>query len=346
MELIKDWGGFEELIEKLNETGTVTVQRDVTLTGKSGAPRQIDVLVTHTEGLYKHTIIIECKFWKDHVKRAQIDAMVAAIEDLNASKGVFFTSKGYQSGAETMARSKGIDIFRIRELSEDEWGKPGRVIDIHLHTISRAIGNLHFPESHVATSLSNTNNIPPNLNLRIAAGPNGFESKTPITLPDNNTRHNTLEDLLNEASMEVVRRVTSKTVTFNKGTDCAVHFMGHVKAPFVPPMQIHSESEYVILAPALECDIGVRINQSRIRVDRGDKYLFALAVEDCVTGVTYAATRVQGEKISSLSALAPPQTSSSEEVLQNGSVLRVTLKGFFDFNEFNMLTSVPWPKEL
>ena len=48
---ISAWGGFEKLVAKLHETGTVTVKHDVTLTGQSGAPRKIDVLIRHAEGL-------------------------------------------------------------------------------------------------------------------------------------------------------------------------------------------------------------------------------------------------------------------------------------------------------
>jgi hypothetical protein len=37
--LITDWDGFESLVSKLCETGDVTVERDVVMVGKSGAPR-------------------------------------------------------------------------------------------------------------------------------------------------------------------------------------------------------------------------------------------------------------------------------------------------------------------
>lgn len=61
-DLISDWGGFEKLIAELHQTGEVSVQHDVTLPGRSGAPRQIDVLVRHKQGLYEHQIVVECKY--------------------------------------------------------------------------------------------------------------------------------------------------------------------------------------------------------------------------------------------------------------------------------------------
>jgi hypothetical protein len=45
--LVKDWGGFETFVAQLHQTGDVTVEHDVTITGRSGAPRQIDVLIRH-----------------------------------------------------------------------------------------------------------------------------------------------------------------------------------------------------------------------------------------------------------------------------------------------------------
>jgi competence protein CoiA len=39
-ELITDWGGIEQLVAELHETGQVTVEHNVILPGRSGAPRQ------------------------------------------------------------------------------------------------------------------------------------------------------------------------------------------------------------------------------------------------------------------------------------------------------------------
>lgn len=55
---ITDWGGFEKLVADLNSTGNVTVEHNVRLVGRSGAPRQIDVVVRHREGLYEHQTVV------------------------------------------------------------------------------------------------------------------------------------------------------------------------------------------------------------------------------------------------------------------------------------------------
>jgi hypothetical protein len=44
-DVVKDWGGFEEFVKKIHQKGNVNVIRNVTVNGKSGAKRQIDVLL-------------------------------------------------------------------------------------------------------------------------------------------------------------------------------------------------------------------------------------------------------------------------------------------------------------
>jgi len=62
-DLVTDWGGFEQLVAKLHETGQVTVEHNVVLPGRSGAPRQIDVLIRHKQGLYEHLVRAIAESW-------------------------------------------------------------------------------------------------------------------------------------------------------------------------------------------------------------------------------------------------------------------------------------------
>ena len=50
-DLVTDWGGFEQLVAKLHESGDVTVEHNVSLKGRSGAQRQVDVLIRHKQEL-------------------------------------------------------------------------------------------------------------------------------------------------------------------------------------------------------------------------------------------------------------------------------------------------------
>jgi hypothetical protein len=67
--LVEDWGGFEKLVAKLHDTGDVSVERNVILTGRSGAPRQIDVLLRHRQGLYAHLVVVGVPWTQRIAKR-------------------------------------------------------------------------------------------------------------------------------------------------------------------------------------------------------------------------------------------------------------------------------------
>lgn len=109
-DMVQDWGGFERLVAELHDTGTVTVEHDVILTGRSGAPRQIDVLVRHREGFYEHLIVVECKYRNSPVERIHVDALTTTVREVGASRGVIFSTRGFQSGAITQAAHDNIAL--------------------------------------------------------------------------------------------------------------------------------------------------------------------------------------------------------------------------------------------
>ena len=140
------WEEFEHFVQKLYEDDpNLTTKHNVTLIGKSGAKRQIDVLVTQKTKMTTMTTIVECKRWKQKVNRGIIDIVSSAIEDLNANKGVVFTTSGYEEGAIEYAKYKNIDIFLVRDLYEEEWGRPGRYIQFWMQFIGSKIESLQMP---------------------------------------------------------------------------------------------------------------------------------------------------------------------------------------------------------
>ena len=130
--LATDWGGFEKLVAELHKTGEVSVEHNVVLVGRSGAPRQIDVLIRHKRDLYEYLVIVECKYWNSAVDRIHVDALATTVLEVGASRGVIFSTKGFQSGAVTQAKHDAIDLFMVRDLTNQEWGLPGRVVDFFL----------------------------------------------------------------------------------------------------------------------------------------------------------------------------------------------------------------------
>jgi Restriction endonuclease len=326
--LVADWGGFERLIAQLNETGMVTVEHNVTLTGRSGAPRQIDVLVRHKQGLYEHIVLVECKYWKDRVGRLHVDALASAIRDLAASRGVIFSVEGFESGAITQAQHDGIDLFKIREPSDEEWGLPGRHIDFYTTILSKSFANIRFPGLYMI-------GLPvANFNLVFGESP-ATSSNTPIAIVEGRTEE-TLEALILTAVEQSARALWMPCVLFD-GLDGERLFWKHATVKLQRPA-ICMTTYGVNFIPEIAFDIALKLTQFRFKFDRGAKYSLILAVEDCITGLTTAATRERDATNTELVELLKQEAAKSG-VLQNGSIMTVALKGFFPFTEVSHLAN-------
>ena len=308
-DVVEDWGGFEELITDLHKDGELDVQRDVTLTGSSGATRQIDVLIKHKNGPYDYLTLIECKYWKKKVERANIDVLYAGMQDLNASKGVFFTTQGYQSGAEQYAKSKGITIFVIRELTDDEWGRPGKVIDFYLQVVQKTIVSIEPFDTKVSFAEHCKDRTNPGLNLEF--GKNNDDSHN-VVISKHKEKYKTLESIMEYAVTEGVKQFQSKSLLINGGEECTRYLQTNVNVPFEEDLQIYRDDKIFFL-PRVEMTVGLKVSQSRVVIDRSTNYNYALAVIDCVNQKSFTAAKHNKSEFSEWSELKNRSSQDSQE---------------------------------
>jgi hypothetical protein len=80
---------------------------------------QIDVSVRFRFGWYDYLVVVECKDHSRPAERKDIAAFATTIEQTGASKGVFVSAAGFQSGAQDLARLKNIDTFTLTEMPDD-----------------------------------------------------------------------------------------------------------------------------------------------------------------------------------------------------------------------------------
>lgn len=335
-EMVKDWGGFEKLVAALHETGDVTVEHNVQLVGKSGAPRQIDVLLKHKQGLYDHIVVVECKYWNTAVERLHVDALATTVREVGAAKGVIFSTKGFQSGALTQAANDNIDLFTVRELTDEEWGLPGKVVDIFLHVNSVSIGN-----PRILGAFSFKGFEPRSSNLAISIGSPDTDSHTPMH--KDGEIEKTLEEYLTRIAREsAMQFYPSKAFAFRNGSyDGKMLVRGKVNV--IPKLPIKTNvNDGIVMIPKIEFDVGLSINQSRIIVDRSNNYVFALAVEDCVRKKAVYATKKTDEVTSAFETITEPDYSHADEVLKNGSLISVWINGFDSFVQFSELKHGQW----
>ncbi|MDR6521633.1 hypothetical protein J2789_004320 [Variovorax paradoxus] len=333
-DLISDWGGFERLVAQLHESGDVKVEHNVTLKGRSGASRQVDVLLRHTQGLYEHLIVVECKYWKARIERAQVDALAMTCREIGASKGVIFSTKGFQKGAIEQARAEGISLFLLREPTPEEWGLPGRHIDVWLHFIALSLGNFSLPG---AIALWLGSGLPPVLNLTLCLDEGERRSQTKISA--RGVPEVTLENLL-----ERIARVSAAAAYQPVRMDFGGKEEGEHRV--VIPVSYAPETAtrlfvngLVVIAPKIQFDLGIQIRQSHLEIDRHSGHAFVLAVENCIDKTVRTALRRTEDLHTTVSApLARPRpedaASPSDPVWQNGSMITSWLKNFVDFSSF------------
>ncbi|MGE4429120.1 MAG: restriction endonuclease [Sphingobium sp.] len=337
-DLVGDWGGFERLVATLHETGDVMVERDVALPGRSGAPRQIDVLIRHRQGLYEHLVVVECKYWRSAVERLHVDALATTVREVGASKGVIFSSSGFQSGAITQAEHDNIDLFLLRDLAPSEWGRPGRIVDLFLQVAQIGLGGIKGQGAFLPQQPGATAN-PDELRLDIRIIDGKPESSTSLIHPDGASPHKTLEECILQGLNDAAQRVMDQGFLFNGGAP-GTYFLGcpvTLNAPggFHIPL-----SNGRLSIAAVELPAALKIVQSRITLDRAKDLEFALAVESKITGEVSLASRETGSVVTHLQAYAAAAEDPDDPPMQNGQVMSILLNSHFDIAEMANLSPV------
>lgn len=109
------WRTYEWLVYnyfcKLYE-GNWKVEYDVKIVGKSGILRQVDILLS--ESNFKLIVAIDCKCYKKSLDIKEVETFIGMLYDLQASKGILVTLKGYSAGALKRAKEYGrLDLLAL-----------------------------------------------------------------------------------------------------------------------------------------------------------------------------------------------------------------------------------------
>jgi len=331
-----DWREFEAFVQQLySEDPNLVVEHDVTEEGKSGARRQIDVKVTQKTKLHTFVTLVECKRWKERVDRQRVDVLASSIEDLGASKGVIFTTSGYEAGAEKYANAKNIDLFVVRDLTDSEWGLPGRQIWFYWHLFCATI---HSIAPGIANLLSVVEKPPQDLkfDIRIAKDSPHDEAFTLYSVEDGATGPN-LTSLLLDARIRAMQEVSNAIPLLQEGANGAKLLLttpvtlNLVDYPFRQLLYPYG----ALRVDQLSMTLKISIHQTKFEFDRGAKYDIALAVENYMTRQRNVVSRINGSSETTLSTPIPSNPSSEQgvDILQNGSLMRIFADPFVAVEE-------------
>lgn len=140
---------YEKLTQKIfsqivnqNSVQNIDVQHDITLPGRTTS-HQIDVYWKFEVGGLQYETVIQAKDWKNKVKKEQMLAFKAILDDLpSGTKGVFVSKSGFQSGAVEVAQAHGITLYELREPVDADWSGTITKVDIEVHLLSPYYKNL------------------------------------------------------------------------------------------------------------------------------------------------------------------------------------------------------------
>ncbi|WP_430409275.1 restriction endonuclease [Kordia sp.] len=97
----------------------VILQHDIKIKGKTGT-HQIDVYWKYRQFGELIRVAIECKRYASNITIGHVRSFKSVIEDINCSKGIIVTTKGFQKGAIEYAKNNNISLKVIRKPNTEE----------------------------------------------------------------------------------------------------------------------------------------------------------------------------------------------------------------------------------
>lgn len=310
--LVQDWGGFEQFVGKLHDTGDVRVSVQESLEGRAGT-WIVDVVVRSRVGLHEHLTIIECKYWTKPVGREAITNIKACRDDVNASKAVLFTAIGVQQGAEEFAKSHGIDVYVVRDLMPDEWGAPGKDIFLYLLFGAKSLG----PMTVIADP-----RLPPPTPLKV--------DEARLARRDGSDA-GALRERLELLAAQRWDELITKHVSLGE-EEVTIYVRVPNKVSFAdPPWQLVQDGVRIPLW-GLHCDLLFELVQTKYELDRSQGFDYTIAVVDMLRNTRHFASRRPGEP-TQLAPIGFPDETPPQPTLENGSRIRMLVSGFQSYPE-------------
>lgn len=147
---------YEEILEQ-DSVESISVKHDVSLKGRSGQEHQIDVYWSFKLAGETIQVAIECKDYNSAVSVGRIRDFSAALDDIGNVKGIFVTTKGYQTGAIKFAEFQRIALKTVQEPTDSELNSESEIESIVVNGNILYIDNVRVsPKFDLKWVLENT----------------------------------------------------------------------------------------------------------------------------------------------------------------------------------------------
>jgi Restriction endonuclease len=120
---VKSSTELEILVSKIQRqlAPDAEVVHNARLPGKTGSPRQIDVLVRQKIGNYEMRIVLDCKDYARPVDVKAVEAFHGLLDDVGANKGAMVCLRGFTALAKERARGWQIDLYSPVDTDPHKW---------------------------------------------------------------------------------------------------------------------------------------------------------------------------------------------------------------------------------
>lgn len=122
---MEDWKKYETLIfQKMKGIFPASnFEYDKSILGKySNTIRQVDILITQKISNIEIKIAVECKYYNKVIDLKIIESFISMLRDLNVTKGIIITNKGFSKAAEQRAFNDEsdleLDIYNFENIND------------------------------------------------------------------------------------------------------------------------------------------------------------------------------------------------------------------------------------
>lgn len=290
--IVGNWREFETFLASIyRDMDDVKVQHDAKIADKEGIERQIDVLVRFRRGAHQFMVIIEAKYWKKPIERAQVDELILTVQKFNASKGVFFTTVGYQEGARKVAQANGIDIFCVKDPTKENWW-PWEHHESQVQVCSFAASNKLRVDPVKGVEIGTVEGVEWPKGIRTTP-PVSFRPTRSVTPVLNRLGGRTLEDEIEDGIVSNLQKVVGSLGPIGGGKDCIGHLTVNFDLKFKDPLVVKEREEPLVILRISDITVPVlvRIEQRVLRWQPPTDLEFAAIVENVVTGEKFQVGR-------------------------------------------------------
>jgi len=123
------WEDYEELVKDvvaaLGASSGVEIEcwgRNCFVEGPLGTRNQVDVLLSHSDGMHRYRTAVSCRWRSGKVDIAHVREWSQIVHEARLSKGVIFSRAGFTNDAVRLAQSLNIGLVELRNPTAEDWG--------------------------------------------------------------------------------------------------------------------------------------------------------------------------------------------------------------------------------